>query len=105
MEDFYTDTDVDIKKIVPKDNNSVIIEVFFLGENTHEPVLFGLSSKYGIITNILYGNIEKLKNSFYGRLIIEVSKNENYSKFMNELREKAYSVREAGGAGDGNGTL
>ena len=44
-----------------------------MGEQTSEPLIAQLFSKYQVVTNILYGNVEIVQQVPIGRLIVVLS--------------------------------
>jgi len=72
-------------------NKNHILRVIFWGKNTNEPVLWETAKKFDVRINILYGKIEKFKLGNYGSLIIE-AEGEDTKRFVEELRNKVYSV-------------
>ena len=44
-----------------------------MGEQTNEPLIAQLYSRYQVTTNILYGNVEFLQNTPIGSLIVILS--------------------------------
>ncbi|MBP1047762.1 methionine ABC transporter ATP-binding protein [Enterococcus sp. BWM-S5] len=59
-----------------------LVELSYVGEQTSEPLIAQLFSKYHVVTNILYGNVEIVQQVPIGRLIVVLSGEE-------KQREKA----------------
>ncbi|MGX7243987.1 methionine ABC transporter ATP-binding protein [Enterococcus quebecensis] len=70
--------------------NEVLVEFSYVGEQTSEPLIAQLYSKYHVVTNILYGNVEILQQVPIGNLIVILSGEEHQ-------REKALSFLEQQG--------
>ncbi len=54
-------------------DNELLVELSYVGEQTSEPLLTALYSRYQVTTNILYGNIEILQQTPVGSLIAILS--------------------------------
>jgi D-methionine transport system ATP-binding protein len=50
-----------------------IAQVSFLGESTFQPIMFEVLQKESVQFNILHGTISKMKDTPYGRLVLELS--------------------------------
>src|SRR5699024_9015273 len=48
----------------------VLINITYVGESTSSPLIASLYARFGITTNILYGNVEILQNTPIGNLIV-----------------------------------
>ena len=53
--------------------NKWLVELSYVGTQTNEPLIAQLYSKYQVIANILYGNVELLQETPLGRLIVTLS--------------------------------
>jgi D-methionine transport system ATP-binding protein len=51
---------------------SKVIRVSFIGETATEPLISSLVQKFGIQANILYGNIDHIKDTLFGSLTLEL---------------------------------
>jgi len=56
---------------------SRLIRVSFLGPSAGEPIISDMIQKFNIKANILYGNIDHIKNSVYGTLTLQLIGAEN----------------------------
>lgn len=54
-------------------SNQWLVELSYVGEQTNEPLIAQLYSRYQVTTNILYGNVEFLQNTPIGSLIVILS--------------------------------
>ncbi|MER2063906.1 MAG: methionine ABC transporter ATP-binding protein [Alkalibacterium sp.] len=52
---------------------SVLVSVTYVGESTSMPLIASLYAKFGVTTNILYGNVEFLQDTPIGNLIVVLS--------------------------------
>ena len=50
-----------------------VVRLSFIGESANEPIIAGLIRRFNIDVNILFGNIDHLKNTPFGTLTIELS--------------------------------
>ena len=55
----------------------VLINITYVGESTSSPLIASLYARFGITTNILYGNVEILQNTPIGNLIVVLSGEES----------------------------
>lgn len=55
-----------------KDENRTLYKISFLGETTHHPLIAEVIKNYDVLINILFGNIEKISDSFIGSLYVEI---------------------------------
>ncbi len=53
-------------------NSSTIIRVSFVGTSTGEPVISSMIQNYSIHANILYANIDRVKDTPFGILTLEL---------------------------------
>lgn len=51
----------------------VLVNITYKGENTTTPLIASLYARFGVITNILYGNVEILQDTPIGNLIVVLS--------------------------------
>lgn len=70
-----------VKSEVPEDllhlarnngNGSKLIRVSFIGASAGEPIISAMIQKFNIKTNILYGNIDRVKDTPFGNLVLEI---------------------------------
>lgn len=50
--------------------DDVLASITYVGETTSSPLVASLYARFGITTNILYGNVEILQNTPIGNLIV-----------------------------------
>ncbi len=50
-----------------------LIKISFIGDSAGKPIVSNLVHKYNVNANILYGNIDKIQNTSFGTLIIELT--------------------------------
>lgn len=64
---------IDVPKVVLKQNNGgQLVRITFLGEIASQPVLSNLVSEFNLRTNILYGNIDHIKDQIVGTLTVQL---------------------------------
>lgn len=74
--------------------NEELVEFSYVGEKTSEPLIAQLYSKYHVVTNILYGNVEILQQVPIGNLIVILSGEETQrAKAMNFLQKQGVQVK------------
>ena len=79
-------------------NYKKLYKLKYIGEISQEPVISSLYEKYGIISNIIWGNIEVISGRTIGNLaVIFEGKNEEISKGVKFLIEKGVIVEEIKG--------
>lgn len=61
-------------------SNEELVEFSYVGEQTSEPLIALLYSKFHVVTNILYGNVEIIQQVPIGNLIVILSGEENQRK-------------------------
>ncbi|MBL1229810.1 ATP-binding cassette domain-containing protein [Enterococcus sp. BWB1-3] len=78
--------------------NEELVELSYVGEQTSEPLIAQLFSKYHVITNILYGNVEIVQQVPIGRLIVVLCGEENQRvkarEFLAEQQVKVSVLEE-----------
>mgnify|MGYP000020292325 CR=1 FL=1 len=57
---------------VPQGQTTRLIRVSFIGSSAGEPIISSMIKKYGIDVNILYGNIDRVKDTPFGNLVLEL---------------------------------
>lgn len=98
-------TNAELPEMVQKMNLSeeyhpgakLITKISFIGDLAGEPIISGMVKKFAVDVSILYGNIDQLKNTAYGTLILEVSGDEAALKAAhNYLHERQVKVEVIG---------
>lgn len=59
-------------KLQQNQQHGQLIRLAFIGETVSEPILYSLTTKFAVTTNILYGNISQIKDSTFGNLIVHI---------------------------------
>lgn len=83
--------------------NSLVIRVSFIGKAAGEPLISSLVQKFGIQANILYGNIDHIKDTIFGSLTLELlpgNGNQNIESALDFLRSKELQVEVLNQNGD-----
>ena len=57
----------------PLPGGSLMLRLSFIGSSANEPVIAGLVRRFSVDVNILSGNIDHLKNTPFGTLLVELS--------------------------------
>lgn len=57
----------------PADGSNLIVRLSFIGESAGEPVISSLIRQYQVDVSILYGNVDHIKTTPYGTLVVEIS--------------------------------
>lgn len=98
-------TNAELPEMVQKMNLSkeyhqgtkLITKISFIGDLAGEPIISGMVKKFAVDVSILYGNIDQLKNTAYGTLILEVSGDEAALKAAHDyLNERQVKVEVIG---------
>jgi D-methionine transport system ATP-binding protein len=58
-----------------QNNESRILKVSFIHQQTYSPILFNLANKIGIYFNVLQGIVSQMKNTPYGQVVVEIQGN------------------------------
>jgi len=89
LSDFYSEFNA--CNILDSMNN--VYKIYFYGENTYKSVISELSREYNVNINILSGKIDRIKNTPYGSVTVEINfKTGENMKFYEELRKRVYKV-------------
>ncbi len=82
-------------------NSSRLIRVSFIGPSAGEPIISSMIQKYAIATNILYGNIDQLKDIPFGNLTLELlGPADTINEAMDFLRERGLEIEVLNHAGN-----
>ena len=58
---------------IPLPGSSLMLRLSFIGISANEPIIAGLIRRFNVDVNILFGNIDHLKNTPFGTLTVELS--------------------------------
>ncbi|MGX7029964.1 methionine ABC transporter ATP-binding protein [Vagococcus zengguangii] len=73
--------------------NECLVELSYVGEQTKEPIISQLYSKFQVVTNILYGNVEIVQEQALGSLIVTLQGDANQrQRAVDYLREQHVKV-------------
>ncbi len=73
--------------------SSKLIRVSFIGSSAGEPLISGMVQKYDIRANILYGNIDRVKDTPFGNLTLELmGKPDLMSQALDYLRANGLEI-------------
>lgn len=74
-------------------STSVIIRVSFIGDSAGQPIISEMIQKYAVHANILYGNIDRVKNTPFGNLTLELmGSTEAVQEGMQYLRNNGLEI-------------
>lgn len=90
-------------QLLHKSRSGIMIRLSFIGEKAGEPLISALVKKFGIEANILYGNIDHVRETVFGSLILELlpSGTNNVTDAINFLHAENVQVEVL----DTNGNL
>lgn len=57
----------------PLPDSNLILRLSFIGRTAEEPIIAGMIRRFNVDTSILYGNIDHIKHTPFGTLIVELS--------------------------------
>lgn len=82
---------------VPIPGSSLMLRLSFIGASANEPIITGLVRRFNVEVNILFGNIDHLKNTPFGTLLIELSGDDNaIQSALNYLNAKELGIEVIG---------
>lgn len=74
-------------------SSSKVIRVSFIGASAGEPLISGMVQKYDIRANILYGNIDRVKDTPFGNLTLElIGKPDLMNQALDYLRANGLEI-------------
>lgn len=77
--------------------DDVLANITYVGESTSSPLIASLYARFGITTNILYGNVEILQDTLIGNLIVvlsgEESKREEAIAYLESNQVKVKTIQ------------
>ncbi|MBQ7514640.1 MAG: methionine ABC transporter ATP-binding protein [Schwartzia sp.] len=81
----------------PFPGGKLLVRLTFLGESADDPVIAGLIRQYPVEVSILYGNIDHIKDTPYGRLLIGLEGTpEAVAQAMDYLRARDLEIEVIG---------
>lgn len=81
----------------PFAGSSLMLRLSFIGASANEPIIAGLIRRFNIDVNILFGNIDHLKNTPFGTLLVELSGEEMaVEAALNYLKEIELGIEVIG---------
>lgn len=82
---------------VPQNDSNLILRLSFIGHAAEEPIIAGMIRRFNVDTSILYGNIDHIKHTPYGTLIIELSGEQSgIQNALNYLRARELGIEVIG---------
>ncbi|MCD8828709.1 methionine ABC transporter ATP-binding protein [Staphylococcus gallinarum] len=93
-DDLNDDFDESITDLVHIDDNSYIVRLNFIGNNTTEPLISYITKTHDIDVNILEANIKHSKDGSIGFLVLHLPSldSEKFEKFKNDLEAQHVSL-------------
>jgi D-methionine transport system ATP-binding protein len=80
-------------KQVPQGQLTRLIRVSFIGSSAGEPIISSMIKQYEIDVNILYGNIDRVKDTPFGNLVLElIGEASLLDQSMAYLRERGLEI-------------
>ena len=81
----------------PVENSNLVARLSFIGESADEPVISGLIRRCNVEVSIMYGNVDHIKTTPYGTLVVEISgTDEDIQSGLRYLQEKALGIEVIG---------
>ncbi len=81
----------------PIPNSSLLVRLSFIGNSAGEPVISGLIRRFAVDTNIIYGNVDHIKSTPYGTLVIEITGDDaEIQKALDYLQERNLGIEVIG---------
>lgn len=82
---------------IPIPNSSLLVRLSFIGNSAEEPVISSLIRRFAVDTNIIYGNVDHIKSTPYGTLVLEITgEDEEIQKSLNYLQERNLGIEVIG---------
>ncbi len=78
-------------------DSSLLVRLSFIGNSAGEPVISGLIRRFEVDTNIIYGNVDHIKSTPYGTLVIEITGDDaEIQKALDYLQERNLGIEVIG---------
>lgn len=90
-----------LRQVVILDNpvkgSNLLVRLSFIGDSAGEPVISSLIKRYNVDTNIIYGNVDQIKQTSYGILILEITGGDAaVQESLKYLRERNLGIEVIG---------
>jgi D-methionine transport system ATP-binding protein len=83
--------------VVPLPGHSLMMRLTFIGASANEPIIAGLIRRFDVDVNILFGNIDHLKSTPFGTLLVEITgKDASVQAALNYLHELELGIEVIG---------
>jgi D-methionine transport system ATP-binding protein len=92
-----TEVPKEVEERLKAQNGGELIQVTFLGGSTGEPLINEMVRNFDVAVNILYGNIDQIKEITFGMLVLKITGPE-CEKAKAFLKEKGLKVKVIGNA-------
>jgi D-methionine transport system ATP-binding protein len=84
-----------LDEIKDKDENSKVLKLKFIGENSKKAILAEACSEFNVQPNILFANVTELQGNILGHLIVELKgEKENIEKAHKYMKDKNVGIEE-----------
>lgn len=81
----------------PVEGSNLVVRLSFIGDSAGEPIISSLIRGYQVDVSILYGNVDHIKTTPYGTLVVEISgSDEDIQKALAYLQEKKLGIEVIG---------
>jgi D-methionine transport system ATP-binding protein len=82
---------------IPVQDGQLLVRLTFIGDSADDPVIAGLIRGFAIEVSILFGNIDHIKHTPYGRMIVGITGDQTeIDKAMDYLRGKDLRIEVIG---------
>ncbi|HWR29930.1 MAG TPA: methionine ABC transporter ATP-binding protein [Negativicutes bacterium] len=82
---------------VPIPGSTLMLRLSFIGASANEPIIAGVLRRFNVEVNILFGNIDHLKNTPFGTLLVELSGEDSaIQAALNYLNAKELGIEVIG---------
>jgi len=82
---------------VPIPGGTLMLRLSFIGASANEPIIAGVLRRFNVEVNILFGNIDHLKNTPFGTLLVELSGEDSaIQAALNYLNAKELGIEVIG---------
>ena len=81
----------------PISDSNLLVRLSFIGDSAGEPVISSLIRSYQVDVSILYGNVDHIKATPYGTLVVEISgSDDDIQNALNYLKERNLGIEVIG---------
>lgn len=81
----------------PVPGSNLLVRLSFIGDSADEPVISGVIRRFQVDTNIIYGNVDHIKNTPYGTLVLEITgEDAEIEKALKYLQDRNLGIEVIG---------